>query len=371
MIKLLIYNTFPAPYRADLFKLISKKYDTDIFYDRSSDSGRNKKWIDNDKNYNYYILEKKEDKKIIKNKIKKIKEYDFVIIYEYSTLSAMKLMLKCIANKVPYFINCDGAIIHSNFLKDKIKKFFIKRAYVCLANGKSAEQYFLKYGAKNENIYFHNFSSLHKKDILDKPISMEAKTKLKKDLGIKYKRNFISVGSFIKRKGFDLIIEALKNSKNKQNNDIGFTIIGEGEELENYKQKIKEYKIRNITFISFKTKMELFKYYDASEVFVLPTREDIWGLVINEAMARGLPVITTDKCVAGLELIDNEINGNIFKNESVNELSELIEKYSKKSNEELIKFGEISIAKIKDYTIENIAKAHIELIENISQKIKF
>ena len=43
---------------------------------------------------------------------------------------------------------------------------------------------------------------------------------------------------------------------------------------------------------------------------MLPTREDIWGLVINEAMAYGLPIIPTDKCVAGMEMIRK--NGRIL-----------------------------------------------------------
>lgn len=370
MIKLLIKNTIPAPYRAELFKILSKEFDTDIFYERDNEKERNDKWIDNATNYRHYFLNDIKGKQYYNKQIKNIKKYDFVLLYEYSTKSSMKLMLKCIINGVPYFINCDGAIIKPNFLKDKIKTFFIKRAKACLASGKSAEEYFLRYGAKKENIYFHNFTSLYEKDILNEPIKIERKNELKKDLGIKYKKNYIGVGSFIKRKGFDLIIEAIKDIENKENNQFGFTIIGEGPELEYYKEEIEEYKISNIDFIDFKVKDELLKYYDASDVFILPTREDIWGLVVNEAMARGLPVITTDKCVAGLELIDNGINGNIFKSGSVEELYKLIESYNKKTDEELHKFGKKSIRKIKDYTYENMAKNHINLIRKLYKEIK-
>ena len=51
----------------------------------------------------------------------------------------------------------------------------------------------------------------------------------------------------------------------------------------------------------------------ASDLFVLPTREDIWGLVINEAMSFGLPIITTRKCIAGTELITDGENGYLLE----------------------------------------------------------
>ena len=59
-------------------------------------------------------------------------------------------------------------------------------------------------------------------------------------------------------------------------------------------------KLDNIVFVGFKTKKELKDYYIAADVFCLQTRGDVWGLVVNEAMAYGLPIITTDKCVAGM-----------------------------------------------------------------------
>ena len=49
-----------------------------------------------------------------------------------------------------------------------------------------------------------------------------------------------------------------------------------------------------------------------ADIFVHPTETDVWGLVINEAMAHGLPIITTDGCVAGLELVKNNDNGFII-----------------------------------------------------------
>ena len=50
-------------------------------------------------------------------------------------------------------------------------------------------------------------------------------------------------------------------------------------------------------------------YYLAADVFVLPTLEDVWGFVINEAMVCGCPIVTTYDCGASRDLVKNRVNG--------------------------------------------------------------
>ena len=94
---------------------------------------------------------------------------------------------------------------------------------------------------------------------------------------------------------------------------------------------------------------------------MLPTREDIWGLVINEAMAYGLPVITTERCVAGLELIENGVNGYVVP---VEDAAALAEKINAVLSADLHQMGEASLEKIRPYTLENMAKTHAEILES-------
>ena len=93
---------------------------------------------------------------------------------------------------------------------------------------------------------------------------------------------------------------------------------------------------------------------------MLPTREDIWGLVINEAMAYGLPVITTDRCVAGLELVEDGVNGYIVP---VNDAASLAEKMLCVLNGDMQQMGRRSLEKIQGYTIENMAQTHVAILE--------
>jgi len=101
------------------------------------------------------------------------------------------------------------------------------------------------------------------------------------------------------------------------------------------------------------------EYYKLADIFVLPTREDIWGLVINEAMAYGLPIVTTNKCNAGLELVKNGINGYIVQVGNVEELRCAIIDSLLRSDE----MGYSALKAIQSYTIENMVKDHVDILK--------
>ena len=96
-----------------------------------------------------------------------------------------------------------------------------------------------------------------------------------------------------------------------------------------------------------------------ADLFVFPTREDIWGLVINEAMAYGLPIITTDKCNAGAELIDG--NGILVKSESPEDLANGIDNLINDNNELLARR---SLEIIRGYSLEAMADRHINIFQS-------
>lgn len=174
------------------------------------------------------------------------------------------------------------------------------------------------------------------------------------------KKIAITVGQFIHRKGFDVLLNAwAKCDKEYELYIIGATPTKEYLDI---KEKLH---LENVHFEGFKTKEELNCYYQAADLFVFPTREDIWGLVVNEAMANGLPVITTDKCVAGLELIKNGENGYIVPTENQDELAKRINELL--SNDWLLEnMAKDNLQKIRRYTVENMANVHVSILKEYS-----
>ena len=373
--KVLVLTTIMAPYRTNLFNELGKYCDLTVCFEQKNEQSRNKNWFAESSQYFESIPLKHWDKKVdrikfdIFNQFKK-KKYDLAIAYEYSTITAILFMAICRLKKIPYLINMDGNFTNSHPLKYILKKILISGASGCLAGGEYAKNYFIYYGALEENIYLHHFTSLYANDILASPLGDQEKRVICKKLQLQhFSKVVITVGRFIKSKRIDVLIAAWKHMPD----DWVLLIVGEGDLEDEYKNQIETLGLKNIKFtghLDFKT---LRQYYLASDLFVLPTELDVWGLVVNEALASGLPVITTDKCIAGLELIVNEFNGFIVPVDAPEQLSKKIKEVLLDERKASM-FSLNALKSISNYTYESVAQSHMvaltTIIERDCQSIK-
>ena len=117
-------------------------------------------------------------------------------------------------------------------------------------------------------------------------------------------------GKFNERKGFDILLEFLETTDFNFIDNFEFTIIGTGENKERVEQLAEKY--NNINYIGFVERQVMPKYYGANDVFLFPGRYDGWGMVINEAMANGLIVVSTPFIGAVEDVIIDKENGLII-----------------------------------------------------------
>ena len=254
-------------------------------------------------------------------------------------------------HKRKYVLQCEGGLPKSGKgLKERIKRYFIKGASLYLSGMKAEGDYFCAYGADPKLIRTYPFASLHEKDLVGSVISNDDKCTIKKDLDIVYEKVVLYVGRIIPVKGIDILIRACQG----MDNNVGVYIVG-GVEIEPYSTIAKDLGVTNLHYIPHVQLDTLRKYYLAADVFVLPTRGDTWGLVINEAMTYGLPVITTKNCVAGLQLIEDGVNGFLIESDDYSSLRNKIELILD-DNRMRILMGKNNISKMKKYTYENMAK---------------
>jgi len=148
---------------------------------------------------------------------------------------------------------------------------------------------------------------------------------------------FLAVGRFSRQhKGFDLLIQAFHLFAEK-NNDWTLDIVGEGVEEERFKKMISEYRLEDrITIHPFTNHIQ--SYYSNAQVYVLSSRWEGFGLVLVEAMAHGLPIVSSD-LPTSIEIMGDF--GLYFENGNVEELAQRLEEathlnWEKKSKEALI-----------------------------------
>ena len=364
MKRVLFLTNYPSPYRVHFFDELGKYMDVTVLYsDRVEDiKHRNAAWFEEgDHGFQAVPLTPKfrvGRRYLCFDVIPWLKkQYDQIVVCGYSSPTAILAMAWLRLHRIPFYMEVDGGLIR----RDGKLKYFVKKSLVCLANqwlstGEHTTEYLVHYGAKKESVIHYPFSSLYEKDILAEVPTREEKDAYRMVLGIEEKYMILAIGQFIHRKGFDVLMQAAKSL----DPDVGIYIVG-GETTDEYRKMREELGLYNVHFLSFQKKERLALLYKAADLFVLPTREDIWGLVINEALAYGLPTITTDRCVAGLELIEDGVNGYVVPVGDADALAEKIQRVLASDREAM---GRAALEKVRPYTLENMARTHAEIFEN-------
>lgn len=357
----------PSPYRVDFFNELGKLCDLTVLFERKPQdiSDKDINWFHEDyKNFKgIYLKGKNLLGKIwlcldIINYISAFKKADIVVVGMYSTPTQSLLIFLFKLFGIRYILNSDGGFVkQESFLTRAVKKLLISGAYAYLSSSHGTSKYLRFYGA-NSKMQVYPFTSERKSQVI-KDLSQEKKLQVKKNLGISDEVMVMFSGQFIYRKGIDVLLRAAKDIPS----NCGIYIIG-GKATDEYISIVNELSLVNVHFLDFKTPKELEKYYMAADIYVLPTREDIWGLVINEAMSFGLPVITTENCLAGMELIENGINGFLVP---INDVNETAKKISILVNNKKMRdaISDANKKKISAYTIENMAETHYLFFESL------
>jgi glycosyltransferase involved in cell wall biosynthesis len=100
--------------------------------------------------------------------------------------------------------------------------------------------------------------------------------------------------------------------------------VGDGRQRRPLEELAREQRLEGVKFLGFKNQSELPAYYDLCEVFVLPSVQEPWGLVVNEVMNAGRAVIVSDQVGCGPDLVRNGENGYIFRAGDVDGLAQVL-----------------------------------------------
>ncbi len=342
MKKAVVFYTYLPPWRIDVFNQMGKLFDLKIVFLNTTSEGftynRNRlsemlKVPHQFWNKGFQIKGKVFRTGIIK--YLRNEKPEVVFSHEYSPTSLLLAIVK-----KTRLLNYSIVITTSDNLKmaQEVGRFKKIARKIVLSNSKGV----IVYSEQVKKFYKKEFPHLNVEicpNIQDPNTLLSYKKEFKSltsGLKNKYHLNDTNIVLFIGRlvdvKGLDLLI----NSFNKcNNNNYKLVIVGEGKERENLENMIKEYSLKDkIIMPGFFDGAELYAWYEIANFFVLPSRYEPFGAVVNEALVLGCPVMAS-KYIGALEFIDEGVNGYVFdpliENEFVSTLNNLMLKYENKS----------------------------------------
>jgi glycosyltransferase involved in cell wall biosynthesis len=176
--------------------------------------------------------------------------------------------------------------------------------------------------------------------------------------------HFLFCGQMNRRKGVDLLLTAFDRLVGRGLN-VRLLLVGREAELPEFLRAVSPASRTRIEYAGFKPPEALPDYFAQADIFVLPSRYDGWGVVVNQALGAGLPVICSDAVGAGVDLVDENVNGLRFANGNADELERCMMQAA--SNPAVTwEWGKASRQKAETLSPEAGAEKWVRVFQNLS-----
>lgn len=252
--------------------------------------------------------------------------------------------------------------------KNAVKRAIFRRVDATLGSGEESREFAMRFGTAPEKalILVHSIDVQHY--MHGSKMTVPQRNVLRGELGL-MGVTFIYVGRLWWGKGLDYLVDAFARVQTKCAEEVSLLLVGDGPEEGRLRDRCRAKGIRNVVFAGFRQKQDLPGYYAISDVFVFPTLGDPYGLVVDEAMACSLPVVSTSAAGEIRDRIEDGINGYIVPPEDSNALA--LRMLELAENEQLrSEMGRTSSRKIASHTPEKWAEDFEAIVHHLSPEVR-
>jgi len=278
-----------------------------------------------------------------------------LIAWAAASITRLPILLRCETNGLSEPIGLKGA------LKRLILSTFFSKVAGFLAIGTSNTNFYKSYGIPDKRIFltpytvdnlffFNRAQALH-----DKKRLLREKQGIPPDLPV-----ILFCGKFHHNKRpFDLLkAYTLMNGRPT----ASLVFVGDGPLRSEMEHFVADKHLRNVCFLGFKNQQEMPTCYALADLLVLPSSSEPWGLVLNEAMCNGLPIIASDRVGAVADLVRNGVNGYTYPVGDIEVLTERMQQIV--GNEDArLEMGNRSRAIINRWGIEESVQGVLQSFE--------
>lgn len=361
--KVLFVFAHPAPYKIDLFNGLAPHVDLTVVFERHSSGFRHPFFYDRTR-YDFRTIflrglslgaENHFSFELIRHLRKN--RYDLIVMNGYSSITEILTIRFLQRKKIPYILYVNGGVIHEDPpWRKRLKTKLVKGASHYFSPTAFVDPYLIHYGAAPEKIFHYPYATIFEKDIAAQPLTLDEKTAFWKKLQIKKGPVFISAGQFVDRKNNMRVLQLW--SKRPKSNQL--LLIGSGPDEAKYRRYIEEKQLKNVYILPYQKRERLLELTRHADGFIILSKEDIYGHVINESLSQGVPVISSRHVMAALHLVEEGVNGHLVDLDDDDVILQAISNISKTS------MFDACTATAKRNTFEHMVAHHLEAFRHIA-----
>jgi 1,2-diacylglycerol 3-alpha-glucosyltransferase len=238
---------------------------------------------------------------------------DAIICGGYNYVASWQALLWARRRKVRFVLWSESNAQDSRIFSKPVeflKASFLKGCDGFVVPGKSAFEYLCLLGSPAVNIFTapdavdNMFFATEAEKVKRQPAT------LRERFGLPL-RFILFVGRLVPEKGVFDLLEAYAKLEGDLRSEVGLVFAGDGVSRAELVKRAKQMSVGTVCFPGFVQREDLAGLYALAEVLVLPTHSDPWGLVVNEAMACGLPIIVSNVAGCAADLVEDGWNGYV------------------------------------------------------------
>ena len=249
-------------------------------------------------------------------------------------------------------------------LVEAAKRNYLGRCDAFLVPGTASREYLRAYGVADELIFTAP-------DAVDNEFFSRTSAAVRADAAAGHRpaglpaRYFLFVGRLVPEKGVFDLLEAYGTLTQELRNEIGLVFVGDGIARAKIMARATSMS-SSIQVAGFAQREQLAQYYALAEALVFPTHTDPWGLVVNEAMACGLPVIASSVAGCTPDLVKDGWNGRVIRPGDVRTLAAAMENLADEDARR--QMGQNSYHRIQAYTPEACAAGFVRVLQAMEKR---
>jgi len=252
---------------------------------------------------------------------------DIILCGGYNYLASWQALLWAGRNRVPFLLWAESNakdLRRKSWFVESLKSRFLSKCDAFVVPGKASLEYLESFGISAKKIFTapnavdNDFFSQMSIKVCNNS------AKLRQDFGLPA-RFFLFVGRMVAEKGVFDLLHAYRKLDPDLRCEFGLIFVGDGAARSELSKLAHDVTPGCVRFPGFVQRENLTTYYALAEALVFPTHAEVWGLVVNEAMASGLPVICTEVTGCAADLVEEGWNGRVVPPRDVGRLSQALE----------------------------------------------